>query len=177
MGEVHRWHKAPSTVRPAGVKKSKKSFQKFWYHDIVCHYFTYSSGGKLKSYHVSLLRYGNPDLHFLGTLKNKFQICPKYDAPHHDFVAWGHFRSSISWKTPKRGQNMASSRSTKIWPILWVYHLMAPLKWPQVTKSWWDGSYFWQICNLFFRVPKKCRSGFPYLRRLTRYDFNFPLEL
>ena len=84
-----------NTVRPAGVKKSKKSFQKFWCHAIVCHYFAYNSCGKLKSYHVSLLRYRNPDLHFLGTLKNKLQICQKYELSHHDFVAWGHFRGDM----------------------------------------------------------------------------------
>ena len=75
----------PATVRTAGVKKSKSYFQKFWYHGIVCYYFVYNSVGKLKSYHVSLLRYGSPDLHFLGTLKNKLHICQKYDPSHHEF--------------------------------------------------------------------------------------------
>ena len=75
------------TVHPAGVKKSKKNFQKFWYHGIVNHYFAYNSGGKLKSYHVSLLRYGNPDIHFMGSLRNKLQIGQKYDPSHHEFMA------------------------------------------------------------------------------------------
>ena len=117
------------------------------------------------------------DMIWCGNPEKKLQIVQKYDPSHHDFVAWGHFRFSKSWNLPKIGQNMASWRSTKIWPILWVLHLIAPLKWPQTIKSWWEGSYFWQICNVFFRVPKICRSWFPYLRRLTCYDFNFPPEL
>ena len=162
------------TVRPAGIKKN---FKKFWYHGIVYLYFAYNSDGKLKSYNDSLLRYGNSDQHFLGTLKNTLQICQKYDPAHHDFVAWDHFRCAKSWKPPKICQNTASSMSTKIWPILWVLHLMASLKWPQAIKSWCEGSYFWQICNVFFRVPKKWWIWFPYPRRLTWYDFNFPSEL
>ena len=75
------------TVLPAGVKKFKKNFQEFWYQGIVYHYFVYNSGGKSKSYLVGVLRNENPDLHFLGALKNRLQICQKYDPSHHDFVA------------------------------------------------------------------------------------------
>ena len=67
-------------------KKLKKSLQKFRYHSIVYHYFAYNSGGKSRSYLVGLLRHENPDLSFLGTLKNRLQICQKYDPSHHDFV-------------------------------------------------------------------------------------------
>ena len=66
-------------------KKLNKIFQEIWYHRIVYSYFAYKFGGKLKSYLVSLLRYGYPDYHFLGTLKNKLQICQKYDPSHHEF--------------------------------------------------------------------------------------------
>ena len=38
------------------------------------YYFVYNFGGKLKSYLVELLRYGNADMHILGTLKIKLQI-------------------------------------------------------------------------------------------------------
>ena len=44
------------------------------YHGIIYYYFAYNFGGKLKIYLVSLLRYGNPDVQILGTLKIKLQI-------------------------------------------------------------------------------------------------------
>ena len=44
------------------------------YHGIVYHYFAYNFGRKLKIYLASLLRYGNPDVQILGTLKIKLQI-------------------------------------------------------------------------------------------------------
>ena len=62
------------TVRFTRVVKLNKILQKPWYPSIVYYYFTYDSGGKLKSYFVGLLRYGNPDMQILGTLKIKLQI-------------------------------------------------------------------------------------------------------
>ena len=72
-----------------------KILQELWYHGIVYCHFAYNSGGKFKSYLVSLLRYGYPDLPFMGTLKNKLQICQKYEPSHCEFEVRCYFRGAI----------------------------------------------------------------------------------
>ena len=82
------------TPLSASVKKLKQSSQKVCYHDNVYHYYAYDFSRKSKSYLGSLLRYGNPDLQFLGTLKNELQIYQKYGYSYYKFVARGHFRNA-----------------------------------------------------------------------------------
>ena len=64
------WKYGPATAHSTNVKKLKQSSQRVCYHGNVYHYYAYNLRRKLKSYHGSLLRYGKPDLQFLGTLKN-----------------------------------------------------------------------------------------------------------
>ena len=67
------WRKyGPATAHSTKVKKLKQSSQKACYHGNFYHYYAYNLRRKLKSYHGSLLRYGKPDLQFLGTLKNNY---------------------------------------------------------------------------------------------------------
>ena len=62
------------TVRLVRVTRVKKILQRSRYRGIVNYYFTYHFGRKLKIYLASLLRYGNPDVQILGTLKINLQI-------------------------------------------------------------------------------------------------------
>ena len=52
----------------------------------------------MKSYLGSLLRYGNPDLQFLGALKDKLLIHQNYDYSHYKFVAMGCSMGAIKSK-------------------------------------------------------------------------------
>ena len=145
----------------------------FWYQVIVYCHFAYNSGEKLKSYLCSLLRYGIPDLLILGTLKNKMQISQNYEPFCCELEVRYQFRVPII-KFLLVFENLAYEKMFS-WIIILVRNLkkkviiitlfcikmiFIPLGISYVTpelrsdiKFIMKRFIFWQICNLFFRVP------------------------
>ena len=77
------------------VLKRNKILKKFKYHGKVNYYFAYNSSGKLKSYLVGFLRYGNPDVQILGTLIIKLQIFRFLNMPSKNMGSVFIFRVAI----------------------------------------------------------------------------------
>ena len=72
-----------------------KIHQKRHYCGTFSYHFADISGRKLKFFFAEFLRYGNPDMHFLGTLKNKLQISQKCEYSHYEFEVRCDFRGDI----------------------------------------------------------------------------------
>ena len=92
---VSKIHAASFTQLVLEVVKNNKIHQKCKYHCNAYYYFAYNSRGKLKSYLVELLRYGNPDMQILGTLKIKLQIYRFLNMPSKNMGSVFLFRVSI----------------------------------------------------------------------------------
>ena len=74
---------------------TNKIHQKRHYCGTFSYHFADISGRKLKFFFAEFLRYGNPDMHFLGTLKNKLQISQKCEYSHYEFEVRCDFRGDI----------------------------------------------------------------------------------
>ena len=88
-----------STVQLAVVNCSNKIVQRGDYHrgksQQKCVNITWFSKKSIAVF----LRYGNPGMHFLGTLKNKFQISNKLDHAYQEFEVKKIFRVDIDFSS------------------------------------------------------------------------------
>ena len=86
---------APLTHCNLQGDSTNKIHQKRHYCGTFSYHFADISGRKLKFFFAEFLRYGNPDMHFLGTLKNKLQISQKCEYSHYEFEVRCDFRGDI----------------------------------------------------------------------------------